>query len=117
MYQNNITDLPKLKRSNYENIFNVYSDDDGRYYYNLLQTVVIPSNLPEGYYQEYDVVYGDTWPFISYKIYGNPNIWWILISANGINDATTIPQPGTKLKFLKNEYVNLILNQITIEKN
>lgn len=117
MYQNNIPDLPKLKRSNYENIFNVYSDEDGRYFYNLLQTVVVPSNLPDGYYKEYDVVYGDTWPFISYKIYGNPNVWWVLVDANNINNPTEIPKPGTKLKYLKNEYVTLILNQITLEKN
>ena len=45
-----IPDLPKLKRSSYESIFNVYADEDGRYYYNLLQTVVIPKNLPNGYY-------------------------------------------------------------------
>jgi hypothetical protein len=116
MYQNNIQDLPRLKRSNYENIFNVYTDEDGRYYYNLLQTVVIPKNLPDGYFEDYDVRYGDTWPFISYKKYGNPNIWWIITDVNNIADATVIPEPGSTLKILKADSVKLILNQISTSK-
>jgi hypothetical protein len=117
MYQNNIQDLPKLKKTNYENIFNLYLDENGRYYYNLLQSIIIPQNLPEGYYEEYDVEYGDTWPFISYKIYGSPNIWWIITDVNAIRDATKLPEPGIKIKILKMEYVKSILNQITLEKN
>jgi hypothetical protein len=117
MYQNNIPDLPKLKRTSYENIFNVYVNEEGRYYYNLLQTVVIPKNLPDGYYTEYIVRYGDTWPFISYKMYKNPNLWWIITDTNNILDATIIPEPGSILKILKSESVTLILNQITTAKS
>lgn len=116
MYQNNIQDLPKLKRGNYENIFNIHEDESNRYFYNLLQTVVIPKNLPDGYYEEYIVRYGDTWPFISYKNYTNPNIWWVILEVNNILDATTIPEPGSKLKILKSEFVSSILNQITTQR-
>jgi len=38
MKQNQIDSLPLLNSTNYENIFNVYQDEDSRYYYNLLQT-------------------------------------------------------------------------------
>ena len=116
MYQNDIKDLPPLKKTNYENIFNLYLDENDRYFYNLLQTVVIPTNLPEGYYDEYDVVYGDTWPFISYKSYNNPNAWWIIVDTNNVMDPTVQPTPGTKIKILKLQYVKLILNQISSEK-
>jgi hypothetical protein len=115
MYQNNIKDLPRLKRSNYENIFNVYTDENNRYFYNILQTVVVPQNLPDGFYEEYNVTHGDTWPFISYKVYNNPNIWWIIVDTNNIINPTQLPEPGSTLKILKMEYVKLILNKITLE--
>jgi nucleoid-associated protein YgaU len=116
MKQNTISNLPKLKRSSYENIFNVYADENGRYYYNLLQTVVIPKDLPEGYFLEYNVRYGDTWPFISYKVYKNPNLWWLITDVNNILDATTIPEPGSTIKILKSESVTIILDQIATAK-
>jgi nucleoid-associated protein YgaU len=112
MRQNNISDLPRLKTENYENIFNVYQDSNGRYFYNLLQTVVIPSDLPKGYFKDYNVVYGDTWPLISYKNYNTPNLWWIITSVNNIMNPTQILEPATTLKVLKNEIVSLILSQI-----
>lgn len=113
MYQNNITDLPKLRRENYENIFNVYTEEDGYYFYNLLQTIVIPDNLPDGFYDTYNVIYGDTWPYISYKAYNTPNLWWPILHANNIIDPTQNPVPGTFIKILKIDVVKNILSQIT----
>lgn len=116
MLQNSIEQLPRLKQENYENIFNVYTDEDNRYFYNLLQTIVIPDNLPNGYYQSYNVSYGDTWPLISYKNYETPNLWWVITSVNNILDATKLPEPGTTIKVLKTKAVSLILNQLTTQK-
>jgi hypothetical protein len=115
MFQNTISDLPKLNNENYENIFNVYIDNNNYYFYNLLQTVVIPDSLPEGYYDVYDVMYGDTWPFISYKVYNTPNLWWVILSTNKIIDPTTQPTPGGQLKILKSNYVSQILSQISTQ--
>jgi hypothetical protein len=115
MNQNTITDLPNLRRENYENIFNVYTEDDGHYFYNLLQAVVIPSNLPRGYFYTYDVTYDDTWPYISYKNYNTPNLWWVILSVNNIIDPTTMPTPGTKIDILKVDVVKDILSQISTQ--
>lgn len=115
MLQNSINDLPKLDNENYENIFNVYTDKNGYYYYNLLQTVVIPDSLPEGYYDNYSAVYGDTWPFISYKTYNTPNLWWTILSVNKITDPTKQPIPGQQIKVLKSSFVSDILSQITTQ--
>lgn len=117
MFQNTFPDLPKLDNENYENIFNVYLDENGYYFYNLLQTVVIPSDLPEGYYDNYSVVYGDTWPFISYKIYNTPNLWWVILSVNNIANPTEQPKPGQQIQILKSRYVTNILNQISVQTN
>jgi nucleoid-associated protein YgaU len=115
--QNRITSLPSLTDENYEQIFNVYQDSDGRYFYNLLQTVAIPTDLPPGYYTKYNVVYGDTWPYISYKNYNTPNLWWVITSSNNIIDPTSIPSPGTAILVLKPKIVSKILNQVASSVN
>jgi hypothetical protein len=115
MNQNNIEDLPKLRNDNYANIFNVYTDENERYFYNILQTVNIPSNLPENYYFEYNVVYGDSWSYISYKNYNTPNLWWVITKTNNIINPVEQPEPGTVLKILKQQLVTLILNEITTQ--
>jgi LysM repeat protein len=112
--QNNITDLPRLEEMQYENIFKVYLDKDDFYYYNLLQTVHIPSaeELPAGMFTEYTVTYEDTLPFISHKFYSTTKLWWLICSINKIINPTQILQPGTILKIPKQEIVRTILTEI-----
>lgn len=116
MKQNEIKDLPKLKNDDFANVFSVYTDDNGFYFYNLLQGVNIPSNLPNGYYDVYSVTYGDTWPFIAYKKYKTPNLWWLVIAANNIQDPTKQPIPGTEIKILKTQYASLVINEINSQR-
>lgn len=110
--QNKISDLPKLSLEVMENIFNVYQDVDGKYFYNLLQTVVFPQNLPSSMFTLYNAQRGDTWPLISYKQYKTPNLWWIILLANNIFDATKIPKPGFQLRIPAFPLVQEIVNQI-----
>jgi nucleoid-associated protein YgaU len=112
MYQNSITELPRLKNENLENIFNIYQDDNDAYYYNLLQTIHFPQNLPDAYFGLYNVTYGDTWPFISYKVYSNTKLWWVITLANNIINPIIPLQPGTTLKIPNTEIVSEILTQI-----
>jgi len=117
MNQNSIQTLPSLTDENYEQIFNVYQDNNGYYYYNLLQSVIIPANLPPGFYTKYNVVNGDTWPYISYKNYNTPNLWWVITSANNIIDPTSIPEPGTALYILDPDIVSRILDKVSNSVN
>lgn len=112
MYQNNITELPRLKNENLENIFNVYQDDNDFYYYNLLQTIHFPQNLPDSYFVQYNVTYGDTWPYISYKVYNNTKLWWVITLANNIINPLDPLQSGTILKIPNIDVVSEILTQI-----
>ena len=117
MKQNQVNDLKTLKVENLENIFNVYSDDDSKYFYNILQSVVVPSNLPKGYYNEYIIQEEDTWPYISYKAYRTPNLWWVIVSANDIINPTGKLVTGTKIRILKSEVIKSIIEQITVQEN
>ena len=112
MKQNQIKDLQKLNPENLENIFNVYQLQDGKYFYNLLQTVVFPSDLPPSLFTSYTTTYGDSWPYISYKVYKNPNLWWIILMANNIQDPTILPKPGVNIAIPINDVVKEITSQI-----
>jgi hypothetical protein len=112
MYQNNISTLQSLARERYENIFKLHIDEDGRYFYNLIQNVIFPDNLPDGFFNSYDVVPGDTLPFISYKIYRSIHLWWVICLVNKIDNPTIKLEPGTKLKILKDDTVKLLIREL-----
>jgi LysM repeat protein len=112
MNQNNVKDLPNLTQDRYENIFNVYSDDNNLYYYNLLQSVVLPTNLPESFFTQYVTVPGDTLPFIAYKNYGTINLWWVICVANNITNPIDPLDSGIVLKMPNTSVVREILKQI-----
>jgi hypothetical protein len=116
MKQNRFTDLPRLTNENYENIFDIFTDKDDRYFYNLLQTIAFPQNLPDGYFDLYNIVYGDTWPFISYKVYNTPNVWWIILLANNINNPITSLVPGTTIKIPKIQLVKIVLAELLTQQ-
>jgi hypothetical protein len=110
--QNQIEDLPKLDAENLENIFNVYVDENGMYYYNLLQTISFPDNLPLNLFSSYTIKYGDTWPFISFKTLNSPNLWWVILLANKIQNPIILPSPGTVIKIPLVQVVREILSQL-----
>lgn len=112
MKQNKIQDLKKLREENFENIFNVYQDQDGMYFYNLLQTIVFPENLPINLFTTYPIVYGDTWPFISFKTLKSPNLWWIILLANNIENPLKPLINGTIIKIPIDSVVREVLTQI-----
>lgn len=111
MKQNAIKELPKLNKENFENIFNVYQNEDGVYYYNLLNNIVFPQNLPDSFFTLYSIQPGDTWPYISYKVYDTPNLWWVILLANNIDNPTTPLIMGQTIKIPITDVVREILAQ------
>jgi hypothetical protein len=112
MKQNQIKELTNLDFENMENIFDVYRDQDGMYFYNLLQTIVFPTDLPLNLFISYTIKYGDTWPFISHKTLNSPNLWWIILLANNIQDPTKPLVNGDIIKIPIMSVVKEILAQI-----
>ena len=112
MKQNQITNLSRLQTENFENIFNVYQDSNGLYFYNLLNTVVFPANLPLTLFNTYSVKHGDTWPLISYKNYKTPNLWWIILLGNDIHNPVAKIEPGTIIKIPVASVVKEVLAQL-----
>jgi hypothetical protein len=112
MKQNQIKELTNLDFENMENIFDVYRDQDGMYFYNLLQTIIFPTDLPLNLFISYTIKYGDTWPFISHKTLNSPNLWWIILLANNIQDPTKPLVNGDIIKIPIMSVVKEVLAQI-----
>jgi len=114
MKQNNIidTNVEKLAAQNLENLFSVYQNDDGSYYYNLLKTVNFPTDLDPNLYFDYEVEPSDTWPLIAWKTYKDVRLWWVICSCNQIENPIAQPAAGTTLKLLYNNVVRDILAQL-----
>lgn len=114
--QNELTDVTySLNTQQYENIFNVYEDDDIGYFFNLLKTVNFPGDLDPNTYDYYIIEPNDTWPLISWKLYNSVLLWWLLCSVNQIQNPTELPVAGEKIKVLRVSYVRNILNNIRTE--
>jgi len=92
-FKNNTNDLA--------NLFNVYLDKDGNYYFNISKTLCIKqvdiNNLQPSIYNLYTVQYNDTWTNISFNFYKTIDLWWIICKFNNISDPTVSPIEGEKL--------------------
>lgn len=111
--QNDIDVLSKLNAYNFENLFKVYRDGEDPYYYNLLNTIVLPTDLNPSVYYEYTIPGPNiSWTNLSYQVYGTIRLWWIICIANDIQNPTAFPASGTKLKIIRPEYVREILATI-----
>jgi hypothetical protein len=111
-----ITDIKNktidITSANYENIFNVYTDENGFYYFDLLKKVDFPENLDPTVYDYYETVGTETYPNMAFKFYKNVTLWWIICAANHIDNPVEQPPAGVMLKIIKPEYVKNILSKI-----
>lgn len=109
MKQSQILELPHLLPSSYENIFNVYRDSNNMYYYNLLETVLVPE-LPPGYFNTYTIQPKDTWANISYYVYKTTVLWWLILHVNKITNPLSPLNVGQSINILKPEYIPNIIS-------
>jgi hypothetical protein len=111
--QNDINTLPSLESFRYENVFNVYQNDNTDYFYNILAKTNFPDNIESSYYKTYTIPANNMpYTLISYNLYGTILLWWLICSVNKIqNPVFTLPA-GTQIKYLTPTYVRLILAQL-----
>lgn len=111
--QNNLTELVELDTFRYENLFNVYQNENQQYFYNLLAKVNFPEEISDEYYTTF-TVNNDSIPYtlISYKVYNTISLWWLICAVNNITNPIDFPAPNTQLKILKTQYVRNVLQSI-----
>ena len=111
--QNNLTELIELDTFRYENLFNVYQNENQQYFYNLLAKVNFPEEISEEYYTTYTV--GSDliqYTLLSYKVYNTISLWWLICAVNRITNPVDFPAANTQLKILKTQYVRNVLQSI-----
>ena len=111
MKHSDIKGLTSISKNNLENLFNVY--DDGVYYYNLMRTVNIPAKLDPSVYFLLKINSSVSLTALSYRVYGNINLWWLICVANGIDDTVRPMTPGRVLKIIHPDKVQDIIRALT----
>jgi len=111
-FQNQIADLPALNNLRYENIFRMYSNETSQYFYNLLRSINAPTEIDEEKLVYYTCKSKLPWPMISYNIYGNIELWWLVCLVNKIDNPIEVPDDGTVLKAIAPNYVKTVLSEI-----
>ena len=102
-----------ITAENYENVFNIYNDENAFYYYDLLRKVDFPTELDPNTYDLYEAKPDDFYPLISYKAYNNIKLWWVICATNQIDNPLSAPEVGTILKIIKPYYVQSVLAKIS----
>jgi hypothetical protein len=67
-----------------------------------LESTIYPKVLPTDNDIYIITEQGDRLDILANKYYKNPSMWWIIASANNINDANFFVQPGTQLRIPAN---------------
>ena len=107
-------DIPELKNSvyKYENYFNVYEQEDGKRFFNVLRNISIFPASNSQVEEEYIVKSQDTWYSIAYNYYGSINLWWVVCLYNQVINPLLPLAQYSVLKILKTKYVGLVLSEL-----
>ena len=110
--QNEVAELRKLFDNSYEGIFRMYKDQGEFYAYNILRTIQFPDDLHNDVYYYLTISGRTTWTDLSFDIYGDIKLWWLICSVNKIMNPVKLPESGSIIKILKPEYVSDIIDAI-----
>ena len=100
-YRKDIPELSSLTEYKLENIFKVYRNTEGYYYYNILKTINIPDNIDISMYDKIRINQKLPYTAISYSQYKTIDLWWLICMVNKISNPLELVAPGTVLKIIK----------------
>lgn len=89
----------------------IYTDTkEGKNKKRFMQTTIYPKVLPNDNDIYIITEQGDRLDILAEKYYKNTSMWWIIATANNINDANFYVEPGVQLRIPSN--VSKILNDL-----
>lgn len=107
-----IPELSNISPNQLDNHFEVLSDENGRYFYDLSDTIIIDTeNMSPLYYHEYVVQENDTLVRLAIEFYSSANLYWVIAVSNNINNPFVLDS-GTVLRIPKKEILGQILTEI-----
>ncbi len=115
-YQKNITELSNLDLTRYENIFKVFNTGDKNYfYYNIVKKITIPDSLDERLFFNIVLPTGLPLTTLSFNAYGTIDLWWLILIINNITNPIKDLPDGKKIRLLKPQYIEQILDSIELQ--
>ena len=119
-YKEDIESLDNIELDvfSYENIFKIHSATSKEkefYFYNILRKINLPSELDANAISYYSVKTNLPLTTISHEIYDDMRLWWLLFFLNEktiADNGLFVISGGTQLRFLRQEYLPVILSQI-----
>ena len=112
-FQNNINSLPDLEDEDFENIFKLCVDNNkGVYFYNILKTVNIPTNIEKSMISVHKVNANTPLTALSNTHYGTIKLWWLICAVNNIRHRVKFIKPGRAIKIIKPQYVRYVISLI-----
>ena len=101
-----------LKFADLENMFGVFRDDMGRYFFNLNETVYVYPDASG--LREYVATYEMQWPLVSYAIYNTTRLAWLLMKVNRVPASRMFDtvKPGQKVLYVDGGRANEIAREI-----
>lgn len=117
-YQSDIKSLSSLSITAYERIFKLYTTEKNTkefLFYNILKKIEIPDTIDDELVSFYIVKADMPLTILSYKIYGDMKLWWLLFLINKKTLETNrfVVSGGVQIEYIKPEYLSLVLSQIT----
>ena len=111
-HQNEIKELPDINKYVMENLFPVHKDDTGKYYYNLLKTVIPPAEIESEFFEYKTINTLTPLTNLSYMFYGQIELWWLICIINHIENPVEPIPAGTTIKVIKSKYIDDILEKL-----
>lgn len=104
--------LKFLKITDFENIFNIYQDKKGNYFYNLNSSLYL--DIADDTLLSYICDYDMQWPLLSYKIYGTTRLAWLLMKINNVKpkDVFKLVKAGDTIKYLSKDQMNGLITTL-----
>jgi uncharacterized membrane protein YciS (DUF1049 family) len=81
-------------------------------FYNILSKVSIPSDLDDSVFEYFIVQSEMPLTTLSNDIYKSQHLWWLIMAVNNIKNPVRLIAGGSKIKIIKPEYLENVLNSI-----
>jgi hypothetical protein len=84
----------------------INSNSDSYAFYNILSKSSLPIDLDDSIYDYYKIEYDIPLTILSYNIYNDIRLWWLIMLVNKLNNPVINLQQGSIIKAVKPQYVN-----------
>lgn len=105
----------QLSNSSQLKMFNILDDVlNNTYYLNIFRSYILSTSQlnNSSFYDLYEVDNSEWLDSISFKVYGTPNLWWVIAIVNNVVNPFEDVYGGKVLRILKNSYIYNILKEV-----